>query len=254
MTPQAAFAAALINPQADCPPGLVSWNGSDPAQRFAVYRNNALASRVGALADTFPVVQHMVGEAFFRAMAAGFVRAFPPTSPVLVNYGEGFAQYIADFAPASGLPYLADLARLEWSYVQSFHAADAAALPLAEWAALLADEARLARVCFRLQPSLCVLQSAYAVHSLWAAHQHAETQMALQSINPLQPESVLLLRQELAVEVIRLEPGVAVFIEQLVCGLSFAAAVNAAPAFDLTAALGLLVRGGAITHFHIREQ
>ena len=104
MTPQAAFAAALINPQADCPPGLVSWNGSDPAQRFAVYRNNALASRVGALADTFPVVQHMVGEAFFRAMAAGFVRAFPPTSPVLVNYGEGFAQYIADFAPASGLP------------------------------------------------------------------------------------------------------------------------------------------------------
>ena len=254
MTTQAAFAAALINPQASCPSGLVSWNGSDPAQRFAVYRNNAMASRVGALADTFPVLQRMVGEAFFRATAAGFVHAFPPTSPLLVNYGEGFAQYVASFVPASGLPYLADLARLEWSYVQSFHAADAEALPLTELTPLLADEARLARVCFGLQPSLCVLQSAYAVHSLWAAHQGAETEMALQSINPVQPESVLLLRQGLVVEVIRLEQGAAVFIEQLVCGLSFAAAVNAAPAFDLTAALGWLLRGGAITHFHVQEQ
>jgi hypothetical protein len=253
MTTQAAFAAALLNPQASCPPGLVSWNGSDPAQRFAVYRNNVLASRVGALADTFPVVQRMVGEVFFRAMAAGYVHAVPPTSPVLVNYGADFAQYIAGFAPASGLPYLADLARLEWSYVQSFHAADADALPLSALTALLADETQLARVCFRLQPSLYLLQSAYAVHSLWAAHQGAEAETALRSINPYQPESVLLLRQGLSVEVLRLEQGAGVFIEQLVCGLTFAAAVNAAPAFDLATALGWLLRGGAITHFHVQE-
>jgi hypothetical protein len=99
-----------------------------------------------------------------------------------------------------------------------------------------------------------VLQSAYAVHSLWAAHQSAEVEMALQSINPQQPESALLLRQGLAVEVIRVERGAAEFIEHLLRGLSFAEAVTLATSFDLTAALELLLRGGAITDFHMQEK
>lgn len=254
MTTQAAFAEALISQPASCPPGLVSWNGSDPAQRFAVYRNNVLASRVGALVDTFPVIQSMVGEVFFRAMAISYVLADPPASPVLVNYGDSFAQFIADFAPASSLPYLADLARLEWSYVQAFHAADADALPLPELAALLGDENRLPLVCFGLHPSLRVLQSPYAVHSLWAAHQSAEPEMLLQSINPHQPESAVLLRTGLAVEVIRVEQGAAEFFEHLLNGISFAEAATGAASFDLTGALGLLLRGGAITNFQMQEK
>ena len=67
------WAAALLDPERPAPPGLRAWNGSDPARRFAVHRNNVVASLVSALADGFPVVQALVGEEFFRAMAAVFV-------------------------------------------------------------------------------------------------------------------------------------------------------------------------------------
>jgi len=253
MSIHAAFAAALINPQAECPSGLASWNGSDPAQRFAVYRNNVLASLIGALVDTYPVCQAMVGEAFFRAMAAQYVHTEPPASPVLVNYGETFADFVASFAPASGLPYLADLVRLEWCYVQAFHAADATALPLTELACLLGDESRLARVSFSLHPSLQILRSPFAVVSLWAAHQTAEPAAVLQSIHPLQPESAVLLRQDLAVQVIRVEEGAAQFIENLALGASFAAAVRSTTSFNLAVALEVLLRAAAITDFRVQE-
>lgn len=53
MSHQQAIAAALLDPAQPCPPGLTTWNGSDPAHRFAVYRNNVIVSLVDALADTF---------------------------------------------------------------------------------------------------------------------------------------------------------------------------------------------------------
>ncbi len=40
------FARALLDPQQPCPPGLRSWNGCDPAARFAVHRNNVVSSLV----------------------------------------------------------------------------------------------------------------------------------------------------------------------------------------------------------------
>ena len=91
---QAAFAAALLDPDQPCPPGLRAWNGSDPTARLAVYRNNVVGSLIDALADTFPVAQELVGEAFFRAMAGVFARQAPPRSRILAHYGEGFAEFI----------------------------------------------------------------------------------------------------------------------------------------------------------------
>ncbi len=84
---QATFAAALLTPELPSPAGLRVWNGSDPAARLAVYRNNVVSSLIDAVADSFPVTQELVGEEFFRAMAAVFVRAHPPRSKVLTHYG-----------------------------------------------------------------------------------------------------------------------------------------------------------------------
>jgi hypothetical protein len=151
------------------------------------------------------------------------------------------------------LPYLSDLVRLEWCYVQAFHAADAEPAPLAELAGLLADENRLARVRFILHPSLQVLRSSYALVSLWGAHQGDDAEALLQSIDPLQPESALLLRQDQAVQVLRVEPGAAQFIEQLLQGASFAEAVGTDTPFNLAAALEILLRGGAIVRYQVQE-
>jgi hypothetical protein len=91
------------------------------------------------------------------------------------------------------------------------------------------------------------------VVSLWAAHQLAAPEAALQSIDPYQPESAVLLRQELAVQVIRVEEGAAQFIRNLWHGAPFAEAVSNAMSFNLVAALQVLLRAGAITDYRVQE-
>ncbi len=117
MSTQTAVAQALLDPALPCPTGLSTWNGSDPQTRFAVYRNNVMMSLIDALADTYPVVQRLVGEDFFRAMARVFAQAKPPRSAVMAYYGRDFAAFIDAFPPAASVPYLADVARLEMARV-----------------------------------------------------------------------------------------------------------------------------------------
>lgn len=246
MTAQSIFAPALLAPEASCPPGLVSWNGSDPARRFGVYRNNVIVALVDALADTYPVVQSLVGEDFFRATAAEFVRQAPPRTPVLAWYGADFADFLAGFPPAAALPYLPDVARLEWLRVTAWHAADAPALPHENLADLLADAGRLPGTSFLLHPALRVFSSAHPVVSLWAAHQHDDAEAALAAIDLARGEAALLLRPQLEVDIIGIEPGAATFIHCLQAGDTFACAAGVGGEFDLAATLGLLIRHGAI--------
>ncbi|VXC23142.1 conserved hypothetical protein [Pseudomonas sp. 8AS] len=251
MNSQQRFAAALLDPDAPCPPGLKAWNGCDPSKRFAVYRNNVIHSLIDALGETYPVVRELVGEAFFAAMARVYMHAAPPRSPVLAQYGEDFAAFLGGFEPAAGLPYLADVARLEALRVRAYHAADAPVLEARELAAVLARPECLGPLLFQLQPALGLLSSPFAVVSLWAAHQGV---LAIEAVDPWQPEHALVLRNALEVEVIRVPAGGARFIHCLQQGVPLgdaaAQAQDTEPSFDLSAQLALLIRNGAIARLH----
>ena len=91
---------------------------------FAVYRNTAMKGCVDALAANYPAVARLVGDEWFRAAAAAFVRAYPPRRPMLVDYGEGFPDFLATFEPAAELSYLADVARLDRFWTQAHVASD----------------------------------------------------------------------------------------------------------------------------------
>ena len=242
MSAQSAFSAALLDPGFACPPGLAAWNGSDPAQRFAVYRNNVIVSLIDALADTFPVTQTLVGEDFFRPMARLFVHAHPPQSPVLANYGGAFPDFVERFPPAARVPYLAAVARLEMARVAAYHAADVPALSVTQLATILADEAALPTRCLTLHPSVGVLQSAYAIVSLWSAHQGL---LAIEAVVPEVAQTALILRCGLDVEIYSIPPAAGRFIQQLQTGKPLGAA--AGEDFDLAPILGLLIRKGVLS-------
>lgn len=247
---QPGFAAALLADDVICPPGLTAWNNSDPARRFAVYRNNVIVSLIDALADTYPVTQELVGEEFFRGMARLYARANPPRSPLLAYYGIELPAFIESFPPAQALPYLADVARLEMLRVMAYHAADAASRGLDQLADLLADERELARSQFKLHPSIAVLKSDYAVVSMWAAHQTSDIDAALSGVDPHSAENALVLRAGLEVEITRISIGAARFVEQLQQGVAFGMAAQSGFAadddFDLAGILGVLIRSGAL--------
>ncbi len=244
---QAGFAAALFDPGLPCPPGLRAWNGSDPAPRLAVYRNNVISSLVDALADTFPVVRQLVGDEFFRAMAAVHVRQAPPRSRVLAFYGEEFPGFVAQFEPARPVPYLADIAQLEMTRVRAYHAADAAPVAADLVALALASGERIGELQLVWHPSVAALGSAYAVVSLWAAHQDGAD---LGAIDPLSGESAIVLRDGLDVLVLRAAPGAAEFMAAITQGCSLGEAAGRASAaavdFDLAATLALLMGHGAL--------
>jgi hypothetical protein len=248
MTDQSTWHAALLDPTLPAPRGLVSWNGSDTQQRFAVYRNNVIVSLIAALADSFRVVRLLVGDEFFRAMAREFARAHPPRTPVLGLYGDAFPAFLAAFPPATGLPYLADVARLELAYQHALHAADDAPVPRDRLAAALGQSERLASLRLGIHPSLATVRSAYAVASLWAAHQG---EIDIRSVDPYQPETAWVLRNGLSVRVLRMTAGDCEFVDALRTGALLAAAADRAAAanadFDLTRCLTVLLVEQAIT-------
>lgn len=252
MSDQRTFAAALFDPDAPCPDGLTAWNGSDPTRRFAVYRNNVIVSLIDALADSFPVTQELVGETFFRGMAGVFVRHDPPQSVQLVDYGAGFPAFIEQFDPARSVPYLADVARLEFLRVRAFHAADADPVSLEQIAQALADPEQLPLLQVGCHPSLGVLNSRYAVVSLWAAHQGVGD---VAEVNPFLPESALVVRVGLEVHVVALPPGGDLLIAGFAAGRSLGEAVGfvmaAHPDFNLTTHLALLLQVNALTSFSL---
>lgn len=251
MSTQAAFCAALLNVGLPCPEGLCSANGADPASRFAVYRNNVQSSLINALADSYPVVMQLVGEEFFRAMAANFVQSQPPRSPLMSRYGEDFADFIAGFEPASSVPYLADVARLEHLRTCAYHAADADPVRPEQITAALSAPQALSELRFELHPSLHLLDCAYAVVAIWAAHQQEAT---LAGIDLTREQHALVLRNGLEVEVFALEPGASTFIRHLIEGQPLLAAAENSPPFDLAQTLGLLIAHNAITHLNFKEQ
>ena len=87
---ETSFAEALLDADQPIPYGIAAHNAAVPARRFAVYRNNVVASLVKALKSRFAVVEKIVGEEFFAAMARVFVKERPPRSPLLATYGDYF--------------------------------------------------------------------------------------------------------------------------------------------------------------------
>jgi hypothetical protein len=248
-----AFAAALLDPALPCPAHLRAWNGSDATRRFSVHRNNVVGSLVDAVADIFPVVQALVGTEFFRAMAAVFVRARPPRSPLMHQYGGEFPAFIEGFAPARSLPYLADVARLEFARVQACHAADAQPLTTEDAGKLLAAGVDLAALRPVLHPALRWLRSAHPVVSLWAAHQG---EGALEDI-ALQAECALVVRPAFDVLVVPCDAGTVAFVERAHAGGDLAdctAAGAACAGFFLSATLGLLIAQGALSALTFPEE
>lgn len=243
MSGQQDFVDALFDMDNACPSGLTTWNGSDPARRFAVYRNNVMVSLIDALADTFPVTQELVGEDFFRAMARRFALAHPPRSRILAYYGQEFPAFVAAFPPAVAVPYLADVARLEMLRVLAYHAADAEVLGMDEIGVALADEATLPGLRFVLHPSVAVLPSQFAVVALWGAHQGL---MEIAAVEPATPQTALVVRIGLDVNIVGIDAASGYFIEQLRLGAALAPAAAATASanaeFDLAVSLGVLMR------------
>ncbi|MBI2737113.1 MAG: putative DNA-binding domain-containing protein [Rhodospirillales bacterium] len=247
------FSAALLDAALPVPPGLVGPDGEPSVRRFAVYRNNVVASLTEALMAAFPAVCRIVGDEFFRAMARSYVRSDPPTSPILLDYGAGFPDFVATFEPAMTLPYLPDVARIERAWIEAYHAPEALALQVSDLADIEAD--RLAEIHLALHPSLRIVRSRLPALTIWRMN------VANGVPGPVDlaagEEDTLVARPAAEVEVRSMPPGGAEFVTSLADGKSIAkamkAAVTAAPRFDLSGNLAGLIGAGVFVAYGFDE-
>lgn len=248
---QAEFAAKLRDRETELLAGVASHNCRLPVKRFNIYRNNAAATVIEALRGRYPVVERLVGETFFKAAAHRFAMEHPPRSPALFEFGDGFPDFLAVFEPAQALPYLPDVARLEWLRHTAYHAADAEPMQATALGTVPAEHT--GGIVLRLHPSAGLLISDYPAVSIW------ETNVADEVVRRIGPdmggEAALVLRPVLEVKVMRLGPGGAIFLREIGRGASLTVAAERATestsSFSLAEALGALLATGAFAGFSL---
>jgi hypothetical protein len=243
---QRAFAQAILHPQRPVPPGLTGPDGKPDGRRFAVYRNNVVAGLIDALKAAYPVTRRIVGDEFFAAMARAFVLQKPPHSPVMLHYGEGFADFAGAFEPASALAYLRDVARLERAWVQAYHAREAVPLDLVTLGGMMNDT--LAAVTLTLHPSIGIVCSPHPVVTIWRMNTGGGVPTAIDM--HANGEDALVSRAVADVEVRALPRGAAAFIQSLQAGVRMVDALDFAltdePSFDLSRTLKIMMQAGVI--------
>ena len=244
---QRGFAAALRDAEASS--RTSRWLAGDSAlvtQRLAFYRANMAASAAKALAAAYPVLQQVVGNEFFDGLARAYLRARPSTCGNLYDYGGEFAAFLAELPHAQSLPYLPDLARLEWLVHRAYGAADAKPWDPAGLMAVapeLQDEIR-----FEWAAGTAVMNSAYPIAHIWTIHQPEYA--AEFAVDWSVAERALVARAGLRVTVMALEVGDAAFFIAALAGGSLdeaaTAALNADPTFDLGALLARAIASNLI--------
>tara|TARA_R110002110_G_scaffold60713_18_gene170829 strand:- start:3303 stop:4079 length:777 start_codon:yes stop_codon:yes gene_type:complete len=233
---QTAFATAIPAPDLPAPDFTSGPARMQADRRFNIYRNNHISSLVDALAEGFPVVRALVGDEFFRAMTAEYVRQNPPLTPVLLVYGETFPDFIACFPPAQGLPYLPDMAKLERAMAESLNAGDAPSLTIDVLAEM--GPAELADLRLNLHPSARWVESDWPVISIWLAHQTPDANPSPEPVT--RAERAIILRPELTVDLHRAETGAYQFYRALASGNTLGDASETLGQEAATALPGLL--------------
>jgi hypothetical protein len=237
---EAAFTRALLDPDLAVPTGLIDAAGRPAGRRFSVYRNNVAGSLIEALEQGFPVLQKLLGESYFKALAGAFLRQHPPKSRLMMFYGAEMPNFLANFPPLAKLPYLPDVARLEFALREAYHAADTAPIAAETLAALAPERFMAARL--HLAPALRWVASKYPVWSIWQANTSGG------AAPQMRPEAALVLRPGFDAVPHLMPPHGADFIAALHAGNTVGQALEqAGENFDITALLGLLIQGGAIT-------
>lgn len=242
---QRQFMAALYDPAAPGPLDAIAGHGLAPAARMRIYRRSCNETQTAALRTTYPAVLALVGDAFFDQTARGYRRVHPSQSGNLQRFGDALPAYLATLPACRSVPYMADVARLEWLRQLTILAPDSAPICAED----LAEAIRSAGDALRtvLHPSLHLLESRHPVLTIWNYALHpGNARLTLGNVG----ESVVLWREDGEVAMASLDPASFACITALAGRSSLGAARDAAASvdsdFDLGTCLGSLAEHGLI--------
>jgi hypothetical protein len=240
--------------------------GDEPSQHIAaryqhysvdvaieIYRNNYRGNLRDTLAGAYPVIEQLVGMDFFRLLTRQYMAQYPSRSGNLHHYGAEMASFIATFEPAEKLPYLADVAALEWACHCAYFAVDAAPIDIARLAQMPSEQ--YPELILHIHPACRQLRSNYPIAAIWHAHQpgsNSDFNINLDS----GPCFALVSRKDNEICVNELNAADADWLQKIHAGAPLGDATEATlqhhPDLDLQAALKNLVELGVFSDFNLR--
>lgn len=224
---QRRFLAALYNDDDTGPDTSIVGDGLASEARLQIYRHSCEATQAAAMRTTYPAVLALVGEAFFEQTVRGYRRAYPSRSGNLQAFGDHLADYLATLPALHQLPYLPDVARLEWLCQESALASGAGGPAPDSATRLLATIGGPWHVV--LDPSVRLFTSRYPVLTVWHfAMQPVEGGLTL----PDDAEHVVLWRDEANVAMAALDVASFACIEALMRNRALAEARAAGRVHD----------------------
>ena len=247
---QIAFARAVFD---DLDQGIgikLRTHGFSDAQRLQIYRNNIHISLREALSAVYPVLEKLVGTEFFRHLASHYIVAHPSDSGNIHTFGGELPAFVKDFPGLEGLPYLSDVAHMEWLYHEVFHAPPGQSSDLN--ALLEVTEDQLQKLRFDISPACRWLHSGYPVLNIWQANQ--DDSESDEIINLDQGETwLLVLRNSSHIEFHTISRGIYALVNSLHLNNTFTEAcahlMNIDPECDISAAVQYMISKKIISGF-----
>jgi Putative DNA-binding domain len=215
------------------------------ARGLAAYRANAHANALRALEAAYPVMVQLIGDENFAFLARDFWQSHPPFRGDLAEWGDQVAAFVAAAPPLAHLPFLPDVARIEWALHRCAGAADLAQ-DAPSFARLADCDPSTAR--FTLAPGACALASLYPAGDITLAHQgQGSLQAAFDLLAQGVQQNTLVWRQGFVPRLRLLHDDELGFAQALLAGQPLAKALDAAhPAFDLSHWLTANVQNGLV--------
>jgi hypothetical protein len=212
--------------------------------RINIYAEMYFARLVDVLESDFSRVAALLGCERFHEVVSQYLTCYPSRHPSLRHLGRFFPRFLANCALTVDLPFLGDLAALEWGRVEAFDALDAEPLRIEHLQNLSSEQWPMLK--FRLIPALQIIQCEWPVYEIWNMAETEENAAMIASVRP-EPTTLRIWRNDFSVYHTKID-----VIEQtaLNCFLSdqpfasvCAALEEVAPNGDATAAIGgLLLR------------
>jgi hypothetical protein len=134
--------------------------------RWHVYTHGYRARLAEALSEDFRAIHRILGEEVFESLLERYLSQCAPRSYDLGHAGDRLAGFLMSDRLTAELPFLTDLARLEWAMVEAFVAEDAEPLDPRELERLGPEAAAALR--FTLQPAASIVRSSWPLDELWA--------------------------------------------------------------------------------------
>ena len=184
--------------------------------QISIYTNGINNGLINALRNIYPVCEKLVGNDFFHILGLAYIRDHPSLSPDLANYGNDFSFYISTYNAASSVPYLSDIAKLEWFYHRAFNSKDEAEFDINMLGRYTAEQ--LTNCVFSLPASHKLLKSNYPVDEIWRINlTENETELTLTN----EPVYLFLYRKKHEIHIDKITKNEFIFLKKIESQQSF---------------------------------